>query len=132
MLALLVKVPSIFLVFSKFFNGHISFFRKTILTLFKRGVCVCATRFPTSFLHVTSRNVRFSSKKLPTVSLNSLATQVKNSKAIPSANRKLLNLNQVHPLKEWFFWSNPYKIDVIITSFIEMLELPNFKKAKSS
>ena len=25
-----------------------------------------------------------------------------------------------------FFWSNPYKIEVMITSLIEMLELPNF------
>ena len=28
--------------------------------------------------------------------------------------------------KNWFFWSNPYKIEVMITSLIEMLELPNF------
>ena len=30
------------------------------------------------------------------------------------------------PQKYWFFWSNPYKIEVMITPFIEMLELPNF------
>ena len=29
------------------------------------------------------------------------------------------------PLKNWLFWSNPYKIEVMITSLIEMLELPN-------
>ena len=28
--------------------------------------------------------------------------------------------------KNWFFWSNPYKIENLITSFIEILELPNF------
>ena len=28
--------------------------------------------------------------------------------------------------KKWFFWSNPYKIEVMITSLLEMLELPNF------
>ena len=28
--------------------------------------------------------------------------------------------------KKRFFWSNPYKIEVMITSLIEMLELPNF------
>ena len=39
---------------------------------------------------------------------------------------KLLNLNQVHLSKKLFFWSNPYKIEVMITSLIEMLELPNF------
>ena len=26
----------------------------------------------------------------------------------------------------WFFWSNPYKIEIIITSLTEMLELLNF------
>ena len=31
------------------------------------------------------------------------------------------------PLKKmWFFWSNSYKTEVVITSLIEMLELPNF------
>ena len=25
-----------------------------------------------------------------------------------------------------FVWSNPYKIEVVITSLMEMLELPNF------
>ena len=28
--------------------------------------------------------------------------------------------------KNWFFWSNPYKIEVMTTPLIEMLELPNF------
>ena len=26
--------------------------------------------------------------------------------------------------KKWFFWSNPYKVEVMITSLIEMLKLP--------
>ena len=26
---------------------------------------------------------------------------------------------------KWFFWSNPYKIEIIVTSFTEMLELLN-------
>ena len=30
------------------------------------------------------------------------------------------------PQKHCLFWSNPYKIGVMITSVIEMLELPNF------
>ena len=38
----------------------------------------------------------------------------------------LLNLNQEHPSKKWFFWPNPYKHEVMTTSLIEMLELPNF------
>ena len=44
---------------------------------------------------------------------------------MPSANPKLLNLNQKDPSKSWFFWSNPYKIEVMIASLIEMLELLN-------
>ena len=43
-----------------------------------------------------------------------------------SVSPKLLNLNQEHPSKKWFLWANPYKIEVRITSLIEMLELPNF------
>ena len=60
------------------------------------------------------------------------ATPVENSKFIPSVIPKLLNLNQEHPLKQWFLWSNPYKIDVIITSLIEMLELPKFDHITTS
>ena len=30
-----------------------------------------------------------------------------------------------HQSKIWIFWSNPYEIEVIITSLIEMLEMPN-------
>ena len=48
------------------------------------------------------------------------------SKSIPSASPKLLNLNQEHPSKKLAFRSNPYKIEMMITSFIEVLELPNF------
>ena len=45
---------------------------------------------------------------------------------MPSASPKLLILKQEHPSKKWLFWSNLYKIEVKVTSFIEMLELPNF------
>ena len=30
------------------------------------------------------------------------------------------------PQKKRFFWSNPYKVEVMITFLIQMLELPNF------
>ena len=42
--------------------------------------------------------------------------------AIPSAIPKLLNFNQEHLSKNWFFRSSPYKIEVMITSPTEMLE----------
>ena len=51
---------------------------------------------------------------------------VKNFKFITSASPKLLNLNQDHASKKAVFWPNPYKIEIMITSPIEMLELPNF------
>ena len=47
-------------------------------------------------------------------------------KFIPSTSPKLLNVNQDHPPKKRFFWSSSYKIDVMITSLIQILELPNF------
>ena len=34
-----------------------------------------------------------------------------------------LNLNQELPSQNLFFWSNPYKTEVMITSLIELLEL---------
>ena len=49
----------------------------------------------------------------------------KNIKAIPSASLKLFNLTKSSP-QNWFFWSNPYKIEIMITSLIETLDLPNF------
>ena len=65
---------------------------------------------PTSFSPVTSTNVGISPQNFLTF----------------SANPKLLNLNQDHSSKKRFFWSNPYKIEVMITSLTQMLELPNF------
>ena len=44
----------------------------------------------------------------------------------PSVSPKLFNLNQDYPSKKRFFWSNPCEIEVMITSFTEMLELSNF------
>ena len=81
---------------------------------------------PTSFSFVSSTNVGFGPQNFLTFSFNPFATLVQNFKFVPSASPKLLNLNQDHPSKKRFFWSNPYKIEVMITFFIEMLQLPNF------
>ena len=67
--------------------------------------------------------------KFLTFSFNLFTTLMWNFKGMAIASPKLLNLNQYHPTKKWFFWSNPYKIEVMITSLIEMLELPNFGHA---
>ena len=81
---------------------------------------------PTSFSPVTSTNVGFGPKNFLTFSFNPFVTLAKNFKFVPSASPKLLNLNQDHPSKKQFFWSNPYKVEVMITFLIEMLQLPNF------
>ena len=81
----------------------------------------------TSFSFVTSEKVGISSQNFLNFSLNPCNTLVQNFKVIPSASPKLLNLNEDHPLKkERFFWSNPYEIEVMKTSLIEMLQIPNF------
>ena len=81
---------------------------------------------PNSFSPVTSTNVGLSSKNFLPFTFNPFATLVQSFRIIPSDNPKLLNLNQDYPSKKVFFWSNCYKIEVMITSLEEMLELPNF------
>ena len=100
-----------------------------ILTLFKMGAIKAS---PTSFSPVTSANVRISPQKFLMFSFNTSATLVQNFKATPSAIPKLLDLSQDHSSKKCFFWSNPYKIKFIITSLIEMLELPQFGSMTTS
>ena len=56
---------------------------------------------------------------------SAFATLAWNFKYLPSATPKLLNLNQDHPSKKRCFWSNLYKLEVMITSLIEMLGLPS-------
>ena len=56
----------------------------------------------------------------------------KLNKTIPRVSPKLLNLNQEHPSKKWFFWSKHYKIEVMVTYLIETLELPNFGHMSTS
>ena len=54
----------------------------------------------TIFSPVTSTNVRINPQHFPTFILNPFATLVLNFKFVPSANPKLLNLNQGHPSKK--------------------------------
>ena len=87
---------------------------------------------PYQFSPVTSTNVGIRPQNSLTFSLNSFSTLVKNVKFVPSASPKLSKLNRDHPSKKQFFWSNPYKIKVVITSLIEMLQLPNFGHMNTS
>ena len=98
-----------------------------VLTLFKMeggggGGLGGAKRPPYQFFPVTSTNVGIGHYNFLSFSFNPFAILVQNFKFVPSASPKLLNLNQDHPSKEQFFWSNPYEIEVIITFLIEMLQ----------
>ena len=55
---------------------------------------------PTSFCPVNSTNVRISSQNFLTFIFSPFITLVQNFKFVPSANPKLLNLNQDHPSKK--------------------------------
>ena len=69
---------------------------------------------PTSFSPVISKNVRTSPQNLLTFSFNSSSGLV----SVPN----YWTLSKTTPQKKRFFWSNPYKIEIMITSLIEMLE----------
>ena len=80
---------------------------------------------PTRFSSVTSANVGIS----PQIFLTLLTLlphwcKISNSYLMPVPN--YWSWTKTTPQKKQFFWSNPYKIEVMITSFTEMLELPNF------
>ena len=53
-------------------------------------------------------------------------------KALPSTGARLLDLNQDHPPKNFFFLSDPYKILLRITSMTEILDSPNFDHVAKS
>ena len=86
----------------------------------------------TRFFAVTSTNVGIIPQNFLTFSFNPFAEVVLSFRAIPRASHKLLNLNQDHLSKKQFFWSNPYKIEVMRTFLIELLKLPNFRHMTTS
>ena len=82
----------------------------------------------------TSRKVGTSLQNFLTVSFNIFATLVLNFKFMPSDSPKLFNLNQDNPSKKMGLKkvSNPYKIEIMIISLIETLELPNIDHMTTS
>ena len=50
--------------------------------------------------------------------------KIPNPYVVPVTN--YWTVTKTTPKKSVFFWSNPYKIEVMITSFVEVLQLPNF------
>ena len=81
---------------------------------------------PTSFSPVISTNAKFGPKNFLTFSVNPFDTLVQNFKFVPSASPNYWTWTKTTAQKKRFFWSNPHKIEVMITFLIEMLELPNF------
>ena len=87
---------------------------------------------PTSFSPVTSSNVGISHQSSLTLFLTLLPHRCKISKPylVPVSN--YWTWTKTTPQKKWFFWSNPCKIEVMITSLIELLELSNFDHMTTS
>ena len=77
---------------------------------------------PTNFSPVTSTNVRISPENFLTFSFNPFTTLVLIVLTLLPNWYKF----QGHTKIDRNFWSNPYKIEVMIASLTEMLELPNF------
>ena len=82
-------------------------------------------RLPSIFSLVTSPKVRINPAYFLAFSFTTFATQLSNFKATPRISPKLQNLKQVHPSKNVSL-SNLCKMEVMMTSLIEMLDLPNF------
>ena len=106
----------------------------TIVTLFRMGGAGGrgggAKKAPYQFFPVTSINVGISPQIFLTFSFNPKGKRLPNwsriskSYLVPVPN--YWTWMKTIPLKRWFFWWNPYKVEVMITSVIEMLELPDF------
>ena len=94
--------------------------RTHFLTLFRNGGG--GKKAPYQFFPVTSTNVRISPQNVLTLTFNPFAILVQNFKVIPNASPKLWNLNQDHLSKKVVFRSKPSKIEVMVTSVIEMLD----------
>ena len=98
-------------------NFMFSFFQCNFLNPFQDG----GQKSPTSFYPVTSTNVKISSINLV---LSLLPHWRKISRPYMSP---IIEIEPRAPHKKnWFFWSNRYKTEVIITSLIEMLDLLKF------
>ena len=127
-LSVINKMPS----FNVFFGGWRSslFFRGIVishLTLFRigggggRGGAL-AKRFSPA----TSTNVGVNLQNFLTFSFKTFATLVEISRPFLVPVPNYWAWTKTTPQKKWFFWSNPYKIDVMITFLIEVLQLTNF------
>ena len=76
------------------------------------------------FLPATSRNVAQKTFWLLVLTLFPHWCKISRPYLLPVYN--YWTWTEITPQKKGFFWSNPYKIKVMIAFLIEMLELPNF------
>ena len=86
----------------------------------------------TSFSLVTSTNLGISPKTFWLLVLTLLSHWCKTSRLYLVPVLNYWTSTRSTPQKNWFFWSNSYKIEVMIISLIEMLELPNFSNMTKS
>ena len=84
---------------------------------------------PYQFFPVNSKNVK-TSWLLVLTPFSHCCKKVSRpySESVPN----YLTWPKTYPQKKWLFWSNPYKINIMITSLIEMLELLNFAHMTTS
>ena len=86
----------------------------------------------TSFSPIISTNVGISLQNFPTFSLNLLPHWHKISRPYRVPVLNCCTSTNTISQKKCFFWSNPYKIVVIRTSLMKMLELPDFDHMTTS
>ena len=87
---------------------------------------------PTSFSPVTSTNVGTSPKNFLTFTFNPFAHWCIISRPYLAPGPNYWTWTKTTPRKKGHFWSNSYEIEVMITSLIEMLELPYFGQITTS
>ena len=81
---------------------------------------------PHSFSIVTSRNVRITPKTCWLLVFTLLPHWCKILRPYLVPVPSYWTWTKSTPQKNWFFWWNSCKIEVLVTSLIEMLVLPNF------
>ena len=108
------------------FSFDVQFFADEPFNLIQDGGRGAQKGPPTSFSPVTSTNVGFGRKTFWILVLILLPNycKISSSYLVPVPN--YWTWTKTTSQKKRFFWSNPYKIEVIITFLIEMLQLLNF------
>ena len=117
----------LFLAFHEIYNSFMQLFisNKTF-TNSCTDFQICPPPQPYQFSPVISANLGISPRNFMTFKISNFKAIHKTSRRhlVPVSNHWTWTKNTFQ--KSVFFWSNPYKIEVVITSLIEMLELPNF------